>query len=79
MRSSVDFIKNGTYTVTGEQHYDPKSREWKTATWSVEVANELANAAGLTVAHATGKMRVDSKMLGDAAAGGEKDSEHDRP
>ena len=60
--------------VTGEQHYDPKSREWKKAHWSVDVASDLANAAGVTVAHAKGKMMVDSKMLGDApATGGQKD------
>ena len=75
-----NFIKNGTYTVSGEQHYDPKSREWKTATWSVEIANELTNPAGLTVAHATGKMRVDSKMLGDAAvSSGQNDADRGRP
>ncbi len=68
-----NFIKDGTYKVTGLQQYDPKSREWKTATWSVEVATDLANADGVTVAHANGKMVVDSKMLGDATSpGGEK-------
>ena len=60
-----NFVKDGRYTVTGEQHYDPKSREWKKASWSVDVANELANAAGVTVAQAKGKMMVDSKMLGE--------------
>jgi hypothetical protein len=60
-----NFIKDGRYTVSGEQHYDPKSREWKNANWSVDVSNDLANAAGLTVAHAKGKMRVESKMVGD--------------
>jgi hypothetical protein len=69
-----NFIKDGRYAVTGEQHYDPKSREWRTATWSVDVTSDLANAAGITVAHAKGKMVVDSKMLGDApATGGQKD------
>ena len=61
-----NFIKDGRYVVTGEQHYDPKSREWKKANWSVDVTSELANAAGVTVAHAKGKMAVDSKMSGDA-------------
>jgi hypothetical protein len=71
-----NFIKDGRYTVTGEQHYDPKSREWKKANWSVDVNNDLANAAGLTVAHAKGKMRVESKMVGDGpAAEGEADSD----
>ena len=71
-----NFIKDGRYTVTGEQHYDPKSREWKNATWSVDVANELANAGGVTVAHAKGKMLVDSKMAGDAPpAGVQKNSD----
>ena len=60
-----NFVKDGRYTVTGEQHYDPRSREWKKASWSVDVANELANAAGVTVANAKGKMTVDSKMLGN--------------
>ncbi len=75
-----NFIKDGTYTVSGEQHYDPKSREWKKATWSVEVANELANAAGVTVAHAQGKMMVDSKSLADAPlVGGQKGSDRSQP
>ena len=65
-----NFIKDGRYTVSGEQHYDPKSREWKKAKWSVDVANDLANAAGVTVAHAKGKMVVESKMLGDAPTAG---------
>ena len=45
-----NFIKDGRYTVSGEQHYDPKSREWKKAQWTVDVSNDLANAAGVTVA-----------------------------
>ena len=65
-----NFIKDGTYVVTGEQHYDPKSREWNNATWSVDVTSELANAGGVTVAHAKGKMVVDSKMLVDAPPAG---------
>ncbi len=56
-------IKDGTYTVTGEQSYDPKSREWKSALWSVEVNNELANQGGVTVGHAKGKMTVQSRAL----------------
>jgi hypothetical protein len=60
-----NFVKEGRYTVTGEQQYDPKAREWKKASWSVDVANELANAAGVTVAKVKGKMMVDSKMQGD--------------
>ncbi len=61
-----NFIKDGRYVVTGEQHYDPKSREWRNAHWSVDVTSDLANAAGVTIAHAKGKMMVDSKMSGDA-------------
>ena len=61
-----NFIKDGRYTVTGEQHYNPKSREWKKASWSVDVANDLANPAGVTVAHAKGKMLVESLPLADA-------------
>ena len=67
-----NFIKDGRYTVSGEQHYDPKSREWKKAQWTVDVSNDLANAAGVTVAHASGKMVVESKMLGDTATAGEQ-------
>jgi hypothetical protein len=62
-----NLVKDGTYTVTGEQHYDPKSREWKKASWSVDVTNELANAAGVTVAQAKGTMRVESKAVGETA------------
>ncbi len=73
-----NFIKDGRYVVTGEQHYDPKSREWRNAHWSVDVTSDLANAAGITVAQAKGKMVVDSKMLGDVPpAGLQKNS--DRP
>jgi len=60
-----NFIKDGTYTVTGEQTYDPNSREWTSARWSVDVDNELANANGVTVAQARGKMLVQSKALDD--------------
>ena len=62
-----NFIKDGTYTVTGEQTYDPRSREWKSARWSVAVNNELANAGGQTVAHAQGTMLVESKALDDSS------------
>jgi hypothetical protein len=58
-------IKDGSYTVAGEQSYDPKSREWKSARWSVEVNNELANPGGTTVAHAKGTMTVQSKALAE--------------
>lgn len=61
-------IRDGTYTVAGEQHYDPQSPEWKSARWSVEVNNELANANGVTVAHARGKMLVQSEALDEASA-----------
>ena len=50
-----NFIKDGTYTVTGEQTYDPQTREWTSSRWSVVVNNELANPAGLTVAQAGGR------------------------
>ena len=73
-----NYIKDGRYVVTGEQHYDPKSREWRNAHWSVDVTSDLANAGGVTVAHAKGKMVVDSKLSGDASAAGvQKNS--DRP
>ncbi len=60
------FIKDGTYTVTGEQTYDPRSREWTAARWSVDVETDLADADGVLVAHAQGKMIVDSHSV-DAA------------
>jgi hypothetical protein len=75
-----NFVKDGTYTVTGEQHYDPKSREWKKASWSVDVATELANAAGVTVANAKGKMLVESNALGAAPlAGTQQSSDRSQP
>ncbi len=60
------FIKDGTYTVTGEQTYDSHTKEWTASRWSVVIVNELANAAGLTVAHARGKMTVQSRALDGA-------------
>ncbi len=58
-----NLIKNGIYTVTGDQEYDPHTREWKSARWSVDINNELANPAGFTVAQAQGQMVVESKAL----------------
>jgi len=58
-----NFIKDGTYTVTGEQIYDTHSREWTSSRWSVVVKNELANQAGVTVAQASGTMVVESRAL----------------
>ncbi len=66
-----NFVKDGTYTVTGEQSYDPRSREWKSARWSVVVKTELANAAGITLAHAQGNMLVETKALDDLPASAE--------
>jgi hypothetical protein len=68
-----NFIKDGTYTVTGEQSYDPRSRQWKSARWSVVVASELANAAGFTLAHAGGNMVVQTRSLDDAPPPDAKD------
>ena len=71
-----NFIKDGRYAVIGEQHYDPKSREWRRRPLVGRRRERLANAAGVTVAHAKGKMVVDSKMLGDAPlAGVQKNSD----
>ena len=56
-----NLVKDGTYTVQGEQTYDPKGREWLAARWSVAVSNELANEAGLVVAQARGTMIVESR------------------
>jgi len=55
-------IKDGTYAVTGEQSYDPGSREWTSGRWTVEIQTELANQ-GVTVAHARGKMVVETRAL----------------
>jgi hypothetical protein len=63
-----NLIKDGTYTVTGEQSYDPKSREWTSARWSVDVNNELANQGGSTIAHAKGTMTVLSRALTGTSA-----------
>ncbi len=41
-----NFIKDGTYTVTGEQVFDTHTHEWTSSRWSVAVANDLANQAG---------------------------------
>ena len=57
------FIKDGTYTVTGEQTYDSHTREWISSRWSVVIANDLANPNGQTVAHAQGTMTVQSNAL----------------
>jgi hypothetical protein len=57
-----NLIKDGTYKVTGEQTYDPKAKGWRSARWSVEIETELA-AQGATVAHARGKMIVESRAL----------------
>jgi hypothetical protein len=62
-----NLIKDGTYTVAGEQSYDPHSREWRSARWSVEIRTELANQ-GATIAHARGKMLVESRALDDSPA-----------
>lgn len=53
-----NLIKDGTYTVSGEQSYDPRAREWVSARWSVAIRTELANRGG-TVAHGQGKMLVE--------------------
>ncbi len=58
------FIKDGTYTVTGEQTYDTHTNEWTSSRWSVVVANELANPAGQTIANARGTMTVQSRGPG---------------
>jgi hypothetical protein len=58
-----NFIKDGTYTVTGEQVFDTHTHEWTSSRWSVAVVNELANQAGLTVAQAKGTMTVESRAV----------------
>lgn len=54
-----NLVKDGTYTVVGEQSYDPRAREWISARWSVEIRTELASQ-GATVAHGQGKMLVEA-------------------
>ncbi len=62
-----NLIKDGTYTVDGEQSYDPQTREWVASKWSVEVNSDLANQAGLIVARAKGRMIVESRAVDGAA------------
>ncbi len=62
------FIKDGAYTVTGEQSYDPETQEWRSVGWSVAIDNDLANPAGQTVARARGTMLVQSKRLDERAS-----------
>lgn len=57
-----NIIKDGTYKVTGEQIYDPVARGWQSARWSVEIETELTTQ-GATIAHAQGKMIVESRAL----------------
>jgi hypothetical protein len=71
-------IKHGTYTVTGEQVYDARTREWTSARWSVDVDNELANANAVTVAQARGNMIVQSTML-DAPVASDVDVPKSQP
>lgn len=61
-------VKDGRYKVVGDQSYDPTTGEWTGATWNVTVSNELANAGGVTVAHASGHMKVETKPGEKAAA-----------
>ncbi len=63
-----NLIKGGTYKVTGEQVYDPATRDWQSARWTVEIETELA-AQGATIAHAKGKMIVESRALESPSAG----------
>lgn len=67
-----NLIKDGTYTVSGEQLYDPGSREWRSARWSVVVDNELANAAGIVVARARGNMLVQSRLFDESPSTNEE-------
>jgi hypothetical protein len=71
-----NFIKDGTYTVSGEQVFDAHKHEWVSARWSVQVKNELANQAGQTVAHAEGTMTVESRAV---EVGKPSDSGSDTP
>jgi hypothetical protein len=71
-----NFIKDGTYTVTGDQVFDAHTHEWTSSRWSVAVVNELANQAGLTVAQAKGTMTVESRAV---VGGGTPTSEEATP
>lgn len=62
-----NFIKDGTYMVTGEQTYDSLSRQWTSARWSVEIRTTLVSQ-GVTVAHGQGKMLVESRAWETRAA-----------
>ncbi|MFO0951743.1 MAG: hypothetical protein U0835_11460 [Isosphaeraceae bacterium] len=67
-------IKDGTYDVTGDQEYDPETRVWKAAKWSVAVENDLANPNGVVVAHAKGNMTLESKAVEGSGSGSESPS-----
>ena len=60
-----NFIKDGRYTVSGEQHYDPKSREWKKAKWSVDVSQRAGKRRRGDGCAGEGQMRVESKAVGE--------------
>jgi len=53
-----NLIKNANYAVTGDQKYDPATRSWTSARWTVQVRNDLATPAGVAVAHAEGTMTL---------------------
>ncbi len=57
------FIKDGTYTVTGEQTFDLRTHDWITSRWTVVVDNELANPNGQTIARAKGTMTLESRTV----------------
>jgi hypothetical protein len=71
-----NFIKDGRYTVTGDQVFDTHKHEWISARWSVAIVNELANQAGQPVARAEGSMIVESRL---AEAGAPSTSEDAKP
>ena len=61
-----NLIKDGTYTVTGEQTLRTELARVESARWSVAVDNELVNPAGLTIAQAKGTMLVMSRLFDES-------------
>jgi hypothetical protein len=57
------FVKDGTYTVTGEQMFDSESREWKSSKWTVAIENALAAQGGQVVGHAKGEMKTETTIV----------------
>jgi hypothetical protein len=55
-------IRNGVYNVSGEQVYDPKERDWVSASWQIESSWEMLKD-GILIATASGPIRLSLKQL----------------